>query len=56
MDKEKIKQKILQKMTEQWLNDNSGLVEDINKLSTEIMAFNAKWGAKLNAKDFLEAN
>ena len=47
------KAKILEKMTNQWLEDNPGLAEDIEELATKLAVFNTKWGTNLDIKDML---
>lgn len=45
---EKALEFIANKMYKQWIEENPGLEEDILKLSSEIIMFNVKWGAKIN--------
>lgn len=49
-EKEAIKELLLKKITQQWMNDNPALLQDIYDLSAEIVGFNAKWGTKLDTK------
>jgi len=48
-----IKQKIIQKMTDNMLEANPGMAEDISKLVSMIVLFNLKYGTKLEPKDIL---
>lgn len=52
-EEREMKEFLLKKMTEHWMQDNKGLMEDIQKLSSEIVFFNMKWGTRFNAKDIL---
>jgi hypothetical protein len=47
----KTKQWLMQKMMERWVADNPEMMEDIEKLTTEVVLFNTKWGTKLQAED-----
>lgn len=49
-----VKEFLLKKMTEQWMNDNPDLINDIHNLVSEFMLFNMKWGTRLNPTDFTE--
>ena len=48
-----IKQKIIQKMTDNMLEANPGMAEDISNLVSMIVLFNLKYGTKLEPKDIL---
>jgi hypothetical protein len=53
MKKEAV-QLIVNKLFESWVKENPELLNDINKLSTEILSFNIKWGTKLTISDLIE--
>lgn len=50
---DEVKQLLMQKMVDHWLEDNKGLAEDIQRLSAEFVRFNALWGTRFSAKDII---
>ena len=56
LDKDAVRRLLLRKITEQWMSDNPKLVEDIERLTSEFVMFNSKWGTKLNPVDLLNNN
>lgn len=45
--KKKTKQFLLDKYAEKWIRENKGLLEDYQKLCSDLMIFRFKWGIEI---------
>ncbi len=48
---EQVKEFLMQKMMQRWVDDNPDMMADIHELTSQVLFFNAKWGTKLQAED-----
>lgn len=53
MNNKQVKELLIRKMMERWLEEKPDMMKDIEELTSKVIFFNMKWGTNLQAEDVI---